>query len=93
MKGYWVYKKYTFDFIDLLLNLKEGDLLEIDRRVYKHWAVYIGDGKVIHKVDPEEFEEVEEESGICQHELMVCVDLHIHRSAAGLWKEGAQLKV
>lgn len=27
-------------------KLKEGDLLEIDRGLYKHWAVYIG--KNIH---------------------------------------------
>ncbi|NXU21054.1 HRSL1 enzyme, partial [Pardalotus punctatus] len=25
-----------------------GDLIEIDRGVYKHWAVYVGDGYVIH---------------------------------------------
>ncbi|NWS88755.1 HRSL1 enzyme, partial [Toxostoma redivivum] len=25
-----------------------GDLIEIDRRVYQHWALYMGDGYVIH---------------------------------------------
>lgn len=25
-----------------------GDVIEIDRTLYSHWAVYIGDGKVIH---------------------------------------------
>jgi hypothetical protein len=25
-----------------------GDLLEIDRKLYVHWAVYIGNGEVVH---------------------------------------------
>ena len=27
---------------------EQGDVVEIDRTLYSHWAVYIGDGKVIH---------------------------------------------
>ncbi|NWI49796.1 HRSL1 enzyme, partial [Calyptomena viridis] len=27
---------------------KPGDLIEIKRRVYQHWALYLGDGYVIH---------------------------------------------
>lgn len=31
-----------------------GDLVEIDRTLYAHWAVYIGEGKVVHVVGPNE---------------------------------------
>ncbi|XP_067831634.1 phospholipase A and acyltransferase 3-like [Heptranchias perlo] len=27
---------------------KEGDLIEISRPLYKHWAIYVGNGEVIH---------------------------------------------
>ncbi|XP_066299033.1 uncharacterized protein [Branchiostoma lanceolatum] len=30
---------------------KEGDLLEFHRRLYSHWAVYVGDGMVIHRIE------------------------------------------
>ncbi|XP_036379694.1 phospholipase A and acyltransferase 3-like [Megalops cyprinoides] len=33
---------------------KPGDLIEIDRGVYKHWALYMGAGYVIHIVPPSE---------------------------------------
>lgn len=29
-------------------RVEEGDLLEIDRGTYKHWAVYIGNNEVVH---------------------------------------------
>ena len=29
-----------------------GDLIEIDRTLYAHWAVYVGDGRVVHVVGP-----------------------------------------
>ncbi|XP_062262074.1 phospholipase A and acyltransferase 4-like [Platichthys flesus] len=29
-------------------NAKPGDLIEISRGLYKHWAVYIGDNEVVH---------------------------------------------
>uniref|UniRef100_A0A803T1V6 LRAT domain-containing protein n=1 Tax=Anolis carolinensis TaxID=28377 RepID=A0A803T1V6_ANOCA len=32
------------------LEPKPGDLIEIDRVLYKHWAVYIDDGYVVHLV-------------------------------------------
>ncbi|NWW15109.1 PA216 protein, partial [Falcunculus frontatus] len=28
-----------------------GDLIEIDRGIYQHWALYVGDGYVIHVTD------------------------------------------
>ncbi|NWY94091.1 HRSL1 enzyme, partial [Loxia curvirostra] len=28
-----------------------GDLIEIDRPLYQHWALYVGDGYVIHVTD------------------------------------------
>ncbi|XP_067877542.1 phospholipase A and acyltransferase 3-like [Heterodontus francisci] len=30
------------------LHLKPGDLIEICQCLYKHWAIYVGDGDVIH---------------------------------------------
>ncbi|XP_054138632.1 phospholipase A and acyltransferase 1-like isoform X2 [Melozone crissalis] len=30
-----------------------GDLIEIDRPGYQHWALYVGDGYVIHLTDEE----------------------------------------
>ncbi|KAK3583608.1 hypothetical protein CHS0354_039430 [Potamilus streckersoni] len=32
----------------LLSTLEEGDMVEIPRGRYSHWAVYVGRGKVIH---------------------------------------------
>lgn len=32
----------------VLESLEEGDLIEFHRGIYSHWAVYIGEGKVIH---------------------------------------------
>nr|AAI24521.1 Zgc:154040 [Danio rerio]AAI64279.1 Zgc:154040 protein [Danio rerio] len=31
-----------------------GDLIEIFRGIYQHWAIYVGDGYVIHLVPPSE---------------------------------------
>lgn len=31
---------------------KPGDLIEIFRPIYKHWAIYVGDGYVIHLAPP-----------------------------------------
>ncbi|NWZ74636.1 HRSL1 enzyme, partial [Acrocephalus arundinaceus] len=30
---------------------RPGDLIEIDRPLYQHWALYVGDGFVIHVTD------------------------------------------
>uniref|UniRef100_A0A8C3S2P8 LRAT domain-containing protein n=1 Tax=Chelydra serpentina TaxID=8475 RepID=A0A8C3S2P8_CHESE len=30
---------------------KPGDLIEIDRRFYKHWGVYVGDDYIVHLTD------------------------------------------
>ncbi|XP_042178435.1 phospholipase A and acyltransferase 4-like [Oncorhynchus tshawytscha] len=30
-----------------------GDMIEINRSAYKHWALYIGNGEVIHLVTPD----------------------------------------
>ncbi|XP_038620303.1 phospholipase A and acyltransferase 3-like [Tachyglossus aculeatus] len=32
-----------------------GDLIEIFRMCYKHWAIYVGDGYVVHLVPPSEY--------------------------------------
>ncbi|CAH6793666.1 Plaat3 [Phodopus roborovskii] len=34
---------------------KPGDLIEIFRPLYRHWAIYVGDGYVIHLAPPSEF--------------------------------------
>ena len=31
-------------------NLELGDLIEIFRDLYQHWAVYVGNGYVVHLV-------------------------------------------
>ncbi|KAG7219866.1 hypothetical protein INR49_018799 [Caranx melampygus] len=33
-------------------DAKPGDLIEIDRGVYQHWAVYIGGNEVVHMIPP-----------------------------------------
>ncbi|CAL1532399.1 unnamed protein product [Lymnaea stagnalis] len=37
----------------LLNKLKPGDLVKFDRGVYHHWAVYVGNGKLIHFINEE----------------------------------------
>ncbi|PWA17057.1 hypothetical protein CCH79_00013258, partial [Gambusia affinis] len=32
---------------------KPGDLIEIFRNVYEHWAVYVGDGYIVHLLGPD----------------------------------------
>uniref|UniRef100_G3UAQ1 Phospholipase A and acyltransferase 3 n=1 Tax=Loxodonta africana TaxID=9785 RepID=G3UAQ1_LOXAF len=32
-----------------------GDLIEIFRPLYRHWAIYVGDGYVVHLAPPSEF--------------------------------------
>ncbi|XP_070282519.1 phospholipase A and acyltransferase 4-like [Myotis yumanensis] len=34
---------------------KPGDLIEISRIGYSHWALYVGDGYVIHLAPPDEY--------------------------------------
>uniref|UniRef100_A0A8D0GVC0 LRAT domain-containing protein n=1 Tax=Sphenodon punctatus TaxID=8508 RepID=A0A8D0GVC0_SPHPU len=34
--------------LDFPLELKAGDLIEIFRSCYQHWAIYVGGGKVVH---------------------------------------------
>lgn len=36
-------------------ELKPGDLIEIFRTGYSHWALYVGDGYVIHLAPPDEY--------------------------------------
>jgi kelch-like protein 24/35 len=33
------------------LIASKGDLIEIQRDIYAHWAVYVGDGEIIHLLD------------------------------------------
>ncbi|XP_076355015.1 phospholipase A and acyltransferase 2-like [Tachypleus tridentatus] len=35
-----------------LKNIEVGDIIEIDRIVYAHWALYVGDGSVVHVCGP-----------------------------------------
>ncbi|XP_042637453.1 phospholipase A and acyltransferase 3-like [Orycteropus afer afer] len=41
-------------FLVLQPEPKPGDLIEIFRPFYRHWAIYIGDGYVIHLAPPSE---------------------------------------
>ncbi|XP_041694581.1 phospholipase A and acyltransferase 4-like isoform X1 [Coregonus clupeaformis] len=34
-------------------TMEIGDMIEINRGAYKHWALYIGNGEVIHLVTPD----------------------------------------
>uniref|UniRef100_A0A8C8H133 LRAT domain-containing protein n=2 Tax=Oncorhynchus tshawytscha TaxID=74940 RepID=A0A8C8H133_ONCTS len=34
-------------------QMEIGDMIEINRSAYKHWALYIGNGEVIHLVTPD----------------------------------------
>ena len=40
--------------LHLLEILELGDLVEYKREIYSHWAVYIGNGKIIHLSGPDE---------------------------------------
>ena len=40
--------------LKLLKQLKLGDLVEYKRELYSHWAVYIGNGKIVHLAGKEE---------------------------------------
>uniref|UniRef100_A0A2K5REA7 Phospholipase A and acyltransferase 3 n=1 Tax=Cebus imitator TaxID=2715852 RepID=A0A2K5REA7_CEBIM len=37
-----------------LIEPKPGDLIEIFRPFYRHWAIYVGDGYVVHLAPPSE---------------------------------------
>uniref|UniRef100_A0A8C5RI84 LRAT domain-containing protein n=1 Tax=Laticauda laticaudata TaxID=8630 RepID=A0A8C5RI84_LATLA len=39
------------------VDLEPGDLIEIFRKGYQHWAVYVGLGNVIHLAPPTEYAE------------------------------------
>ncbi|KAM5248470.1 phospholipase A and acyltransferase 3 [Ctenodactylus gundi] len=42
-------------FLILQTEPKPGDLIEIFRPIYRHWAIYIGNGYVVHLAPPSEF--------------------------------------
>ncbi|XP_026550503.1 HRAS-like suppressor 3, partial [Notechis scutatus] len=42
-------------FLSLQVDLEPGDLIEIYRKGYQHWAVYVGLGNVIHLAAPTEY--------------------------------------
>ena len=52
-------------------GLQVGDLVEFDKIVYEHWAVYFGNNKIVHyKKVNEEGEIVHEDIEL--HEQMLC---------------------
>jgi cell wall-associated NlpC family hydrolase len=34
---------------DVLKNAKQGDMIQFIRGLYSHWAIYVGNGYVIHR--------------------------------------------
>ncbi|XP_006861160.1 PREDICTED: HRAS-like suppressor 3-like [Chrysochloris asiatica] len=44
----------VFTLLKCKPKLKAGDLIEIFRSVYRHWALYVGYGYVIHLTNPSE---------------------------------------
>lgn len=42
----------TAVFLVLQPEPKPGDLIEIFRPFYSHWAIYVGDGYVVHLAPP-----------------------------------------
>uniref|UniRef100_G1PZ12 LRAT domain-containing protein n=1 Tax=Myotis lucifugus TaxID=59463 RepID=G1PZ12_MYOLU len=42
-------------FLQIREEPKPGDLIEIPRIAYSHWALYVGDGYVIHLAPPDEY--------------------------------------
>lgn len=37
---------------------KPGDLIEIFRGIYQHWAIYVGDDYVVHLAPPSEYKTI-----------------------------------
>ncbi|KAJ8246950.1 hypothetical protein GJAV_G00257100 [Gymnothorax javanicus] len=53
---FYIFKEERLIMAPTLFDKKPepGDLIEIFRPTYQHWAVYIGNGRVIHLVPPSE---------------------------------------
>ncbi|XP_056354522.1 uncharacterized protein LOC130256691 isoform X2 [Oenanthe melanoleuca] len=62
-------------------NPQPGDLIEIDRPFHQHWALYMGDGYVIH-LTPEDKWEVEQE-GLRVQEFIRAVKKELLVNVAG----------
>ncbi|KAM8812731.1 uncharacterized protein V5649_005116 [Rhynchonycteris naso] len=58
-RGTLLFRKSVHIFLALLLQVraepKPGDLIEIFRIGYQHWAIYVGDGYVVHLAPPGEY--------------------------------------
>ncbi|XP_041731919.1 phospholipase A and acyltransferase 4 isoform X2 [Coregonus clupeaformis] len=39
-------------------TMEIGDMIEIKKKMFKHWALYIGNGEVIHLINQETYEDV-----------------------------------
>jgi len=53
----------------LVSTAKPGDLIEIDRTIYAHWAVYIGKGEIVH-VSCENLDEYATQAMVEKHKLI-----------------------
>ncbi|KAG5853106.1 hypothetical protein ANANG_G00069580 [Anguilla anguilla] len=58
-----------------------GDLIEIFRGTYQHWAVYIGDGFIIHLVPPTETAQ----AGSFSMMSVTCDTAMVKRRSCGRW--------
>ncbi|RWS06312.1 HRAS-like suppressor 3, partial [Dinothrombium tinctorium] len=54
-------------------RINVGDLIEIDRTLYAHWALYIGDGNVIHLVGEDDQDIPDTEYAIVKEARLVDV--------------------
>ena len=62
-----------FDYFDLAPQNKPqlGDLIEIDRTLYSHWAVYVGGGRVVHVVGEENQDLPDTEHAVVREHFLI----------------------
>lgn len=73
-------------FLVLQPEPKVGDLIEIFRPFYRHWAIYVGDGYVVHLAPPSKGTEGLRRAGLGGVGDGAAVgDRELHLSPTGGW--------
>nr|XP_057941963.1 phospholipase A and acyltransferase 4-like [Doryrhamphus excisus]XP_057941964.1 phospholipase A and acyltransferase 4-like [Doryrhamphus excisus] len=62
----------TYQFGDMLPQL--GDMIEISRNTYQHWALYVGNGCVVHLTRPGKFADLNANGYFCKDMAVVRMD-------------------